>query len=100
MRTNNQYSIELKLQIVKEYLEENMSYRELAEKYNLASSTQVVTWVKQYKEFGEEYFKTEHRGRKKKNPKPNLESMTLEEQIEYLQLENCILKKAIALNLI
>ena len=100
MNKQKSYNAELKIKIVKEYLCGNLSYDNIAKKYNISSSTQIKKWVKQYKEFGEEYFYTEHRGRKKQNKKNNLDEMTIEEQNHYLRMENDILKKAIALNLI
>ena len=100
MRKNNNYTPELKLQIVKEYLNGNLSYDSIAKKYNIRSSTQVKSWVKQYQSFGEDYFKTEKRGRPKKQKELDIDKMSIEEQLHYYKMENDILKKAIALNLI
>ena len=48
------YSDEFKLKIVKEYLSGKFSYRKLANKYGMVASTQVIEWVRAYKEFGSE----------------------------------------------
>ena len=49
MRKNNNYTPELKLQIVKEYLNGNLSYDSITKRYNIRSSTQVKSWVKNKK---------------------------------------------------
>lgn len=55
-RSNNQYSVELKLQAVQDYLSGGGSYETLKGKYKLRSSTQLKNWVMWYnghKEFKE-----------------------------------------------
>jgi transposase len=47
------YSEEFKKKIVNEYLRGTLGYRLLAKKYGIPSETQVITWVRAYKEFGE-----------------------------------------------
>ncbi|KST96280.1 IS3 family transposase [Lactococcus lactis] len=42
------YSPELKLKIVKEYLEGKVSAAELAQNYNILSSGGVKGWIKEY----------------------------------------------------
>lgn len=101
MRKNNQYTPEFKLQIIKEYLSsEEIGFLTLAKKYNIPSKETVRKWVLKYNQYGEEYFYQEQRGCSQKIPTCDLDSMTLEEQNHYLRMENDILKKAIALNLI
>lgn len=92
MRTNKQFTKAFKLQIVDEYLNGNTSLQYLANKYELASSSQILNWVKQYQTYGEEYFDVEHRGRKKKET-VCLDMMTKDEQIHYLKMEVAVLKK-------
>ena len=101
MRKNNKYSAEFKIQIVKGVVSGEDSIRGFAKKYNIHNDV-VRKWVNNYKEHGEEYFLAEHRGRhqKPKNSEVDLDSMTLEEQVRYLKMENAILKKAKALGLI
>lgn len=48
------YSFDLKLKIVKEYLEGPLGYTLLAKKYDKPSETAIKKWVKSYQAFGEE----------------------------------------------
>ena len=93
------YSRELKIEIAEAYLNGEGSYLSLARKYNLESKFRVRDWVKIYKNKGSEGFLVDGRGRNSKGrPKSiNLEDMTKDEQIEFLKMENDILKKAKAL---
>lgn len=101
MRKNNQYSAEFKIRIVKSILSGEDSIRGSAKRHGIEHSV-IRKWVNHYKAYGEEYLLSEQRGRHQK-PKINevdLDSMTLEEQVHYLKMENAILKKAKALGLI
>lgn len=44
----NSYDINLKLKVCEEYLNTNISYGKLANKYNVNKST-VVSWIRRYK---------------------------------------------------
>ncbi|MDE5977028.1 MAG: helix-turn-helix domain-containing protein [Turicibacter sp.] len=46
------YSKEFKLKIVNEYLQGTLGYRSLAKTYQIPSSSQIETWVRQYKQEG------------------------------------------------
>ena len=46
------YSTEFKLMVVKEYLDGDVSYKDLAEKYDIPSKTSIVEWILSYNEFG------------------------------------------------
>lgn len=48
------YSDELKLKVVKEYLEGTLGYRLLAIKFGIPGKYQIKRWVRAYKEFGED----------------------------------------------
>lgn len=48
------YSEGFKLKVVQEYLEGKLSYRSLAKKYEMPSSTPIEQWVRAYKAFGNE----------------------------------------------
>lgn len=48
------YSFELKIKIIKEYLDGGGGYNYLAKKYGVKSKTQIENWVRIYEEFGEE----------------------------------------------
>ena len=47
------YSTELKLKIVKEYLEGKVGYETLAKKYNITTYSSIKIWVKRYEIHGE-----------------------------------------------
>ena len=91
MRTNKKYTVEYKIQIVKEYLETDLGYRLLSQKHGI-NATQIKDWVKIYRAHGEEGLIKSKQGRTKK-----FDNMTKDEQIEYLLMEIEILKKACAL---
>lgn len=48
------YKYEIKLKIVQEYLQGELSYKRLAEKYNLANESLIKRWVNQYLKIGPE----------------------------------------------
>ncbi|MGV3243230.1 helix-turn-helix domain-containing protein [Staphylococcus sp. 11262D007BW] len=48
------YKYEIKLKIVQEYLQGELGYLKLAEKYNLSDKSMVRRWVNQYLELGPE----------------------------------------------
>ena len=105
MCKNNYYSPELKIQIIKEYLNGGISYNSLIKKYNIKDTHTIRVWVKKYKEFGELYFYEEKRGRKSSGrplKELDFDSLSKDEQIKYLQkqlyhkqLENDVLKKSL-----
>jgi transposase len=47
------YSEELKLLVVREYLEGNLGYRALAKKHGIKSKSAIERWVKVYEKFGQ-----------------------------------------------
>lgn len=48
------YSEAFKLKIVREYLDGDVGYNTLANKYDIKSKTQIQNWVAVYREFGAE----------------------------------------------
>ncbi len=58
------YSFKFKIKVVKEYLSNEGSYGEISKKYSIPSSKILRSWVKVYKELGEDSLK---RSRKKQN---------------------------------
>ena len=62
------YRTELKMKVVKEYLESNTSYKTLSDKYRIPNKSIIITWVNTYKTQGYEGLK-----KKKKNTKYPLE---------------------------
>lgn len=94
VRINKKYSKNFKIKVVKKYLEGNTSLVEIAREFEIASKTQVYDWVKKYKEKGEEAFEFEMRGNS--NSKIFSEDYffdSLEEEVEFLKMENDYLKK-------
>ena len=104
-KKNKKYSPKLKIQVINEYLNSSSSSSYLAKKYKISDRKIVSTWVKQYEQYGEKYFYTETRGRttkaecpKKGRPRKYEKKLTTEEKIKFLEMENAILKKVMALH--
>lgn len=100
------YTPEFKLKVVKAYLSGTEGgYKTVAKQYGLRSGTQLFAWTKRYREEGPEFLSEDRRtggnnpmiGKYRRDP--NIENWTLQQQIEYLKMENAILKKAKALRL-
>ncbi|MCI7238761.1 MAG: IS3 family transposase [Anaerococcus sp.] len=83
------YSTEFKVKIVKEYLESNISYRSLSDKYCIPSEIVVINWVNAYKSQGYEGLKV-----KRKNTQYTLEfklnvvNLYLRGEMSYQSLAN------------
>lgn len=94
-RINSKYTKNLKLKIVKSYLNKEKSLQRLADEYGIKSKTQIYNWIKKYEEEGEDAFKFEKRG----NPtsqrlvKDELIFENLEDEIQVLRLENSYLRR-------
>jgi transposase-like protein len=103
-RVNNKYSPEFKKEAVEKYLSGKYGgYTIFSRELNLKSPTQLKNWVKLYRQ-DPELPNTDGRalgikdGVKKGRPmKVDLDELDKDEQIEYLKMENAILKKAKAL---
>ncbi|MDO5108358.1 MAG: helix-turn-helix domain-containing protein [Erysipelotrichaceae bacterium] len=104
-RENNSYSAEFKLKAVEQYLSGEIGGLTIAARQlGLRSKTQLSRWIKLYKQ-DPELLKQDNRGktsskdgvRKGRPKKVKLDEMSKDEQIEYLKMENAILKKARAL---
>ena len=99
---NKVLSIELKEQVVRDVLNNSLSYPAAALKYHISQST-AYQWVQLVKQEGFSSLKQTKRGRptqdmarpKKKQPETDLEK--LEEELRYLRAENAYLKKVRAL---
>ena len=100
-RKNNKYSYEFKKKAVEEYLSGQIGgCTTAARKLGLRSKRQLLNWTKLYKQ-DPELLKIDRRslgsnslGRPKQI---KLNKLSKDEQIEYLKMENAILKKAKAL---
>ena len=91
---NRKFSPEFKLQVIEEL--KTHGFRELERKYDIDHSV-IRGWKQKFDEYGEEYFYQNHRIPHNKR-KPNYNEMNDKEKIHFLEMENDILKKAIALN--
>ena len=110
-RTNNNYSLDFKLNVVNLYLTGEMSYQSLANELKISNPSMIARWVKEFREEGIEGLKTKKRGRpsnmpnkdknkdlKNKSKKTKKEFSELEKLREdnyYLKMEVEILKKKI-----
>ncbi len=104
-RKNNHYSYEFKKEAVERYLSGEIGGMTIAARtLSLRSDTQLIRWTALYRQ-GPELLKTDGRGkasakdgvRKGRSKKVKIEELDKDEQIEYLKMENAILKKAKAL---
>ena len=83
------YSTEFKIKVVKEYLESNISYKNLSDKYNIPTSSIIKNWVNTYKSQGFEGLKV-----KRKNTQYTLEyklnvvNLSWPEEMSYQSLAN------------
>jgi transposase len=79
------YSKVIKEQAVKMFLEEGLSYREIAEKLEMRESARIEKWVQMYRREGVASF-DKVKGRPRKETRPQTE-------LERLRMENDLLKK-------
>jgi transposase-like protein len=89
------YTLEFKEKVVKEYLSGGR-HNELCRKYEI-NKTQLHRWTKQYKETGTF---SDGRGRSRTGRPKSMDTskMTKDEYIQYLEMENDILKQLSSLN--
>ena len=97
---NNRYTPEFKEQVIKEMLEEKLSYSETCRRFEVNSRDQIKSWERIYLEEGPEGFRVERRGRgstgrPKKLPKEVEEDLLAE--VQRLRAENDYLKNLQAL---
>lgn len=104
-RINHKYSPEFKKKAVEKYLSGHYGGCDvLSRKLGLKSPTQLKTWAKLYKE-DPKLLEQDGRGkasakdgvRKGRTKKVKVDELDKDAQIEYLKMENAILKKAKAL---
>ena len=97
----NKYSYEFKKEAVEKYLSGELGgCTYAARKLGIRSKRQLLNWTKLYKQ-DPELLKTDRRSLGSNSPgrpkKIKLNELSKDEQIEYLKMENAILKKAKAL---
>ena len=98
-RKNNKYTPEFKKKAVERHLSGELGGDKVASrKLGLRSHKQLQDWIRLYRE-DPELLKKDGRGKASKGrPKTvKLDELSKDEQIEYLKMENAILKKARAL---
>ncbi len=98
IRVNKSYSKDIKVAVVKKYKEGGVSIQEVANLFGVSSKTQVHSWIKKYEKEGEEAFTYEKRGnpvepRKVKERVEELKFLSIEQEVEFLRIENEYLKK-------
>ena len=91
MGKHKKYTPEFKIQCVKDVLEGRRTQSELARLYRM-KDTNIVRWIKNYQEHGEEYFYQEHRGAGYSNPYAALYTKKNLSELERLKLENLKLR--------
>lgn len=104
-RTNQIYSPEFKLKVVKEYRNGLLSLRELSEKYNIPRGSSISQWSNRFDTYGFKGLYPGQKGRKstmkKRRTSPKdydkLSKEELIEEMRYLSAENDFLKKLDAL---
>lgn len=102
---NNQYTVDFKVNAINVYQQEGLSLSATCLRFHIPSPSVLKKWLDKYKEQGETGLFIETRGRKamapkkpsRKTTKPKTREQELEEQLEYLKLENQYLKKLQAL---
>lgn len=79
------YSAEKKQEAIRLFLEEGLSYREIAEQLEIRKQKRIRMWVQDYRRRGNELF-TRHSGRQSKQTDEK-------SYIDRLEMENKLLKK-------
>ena len=103
-RIQRKYSKETKLKAIDMYLNQHIGANTIAKELGLSEKKRVYDWVKKYEAEGEKAFDVEKRGKATKTTngsirkgRPKTKFSSLEEEVEYLRMENEFLKKLKAL---
>ncbi len=80
------YSIETKMKAIRLFLEEGLTYREIANQLEIRQSERIKTWVRQYRREGTAAF-TKPIGR------PHKQVESEQNELARLRMENALLKK-------
>ena len=102
---NGTYSGDFKIHVLQYQQENNLSDKETAVYFKIPNKGTICTWRKKYKKGGYELLSRDGRGnpknmaakKSKKNAEPKTEFEKLREEVEWLRMENAILKKLNAL---
>lgn len=60
---NKRYTAEFKKQVIETMIEEKLSYRETARRFEISDCTRITSWERIYLQEGSEGFSVERRGR-------------------------------------
>ena len=80
------YKIEVKLEAVRLFLTEGLTYRQIAETIGIRKADRIEKWVRQYRREGLE-------GLRKPIGRPKKRHEDVQDEIERLRMENALLKK-------
>ena len=89
-RTQRDYSLPFKLQVIYEVEKGELTYREAQRKYGIQGRSTVLVWLRKH---GSLDWQTEHPMKGK--PSPQKQIRELEKQLKRLQMQNEILNKAV-----
>jgi transposase len=99
--TKQVYSFEFKLEVVRQFLDGEATLQELALRHQLSSPNLLRTWVRTYRQQGEDALRPKPKGRPRtaSSPEPTepTELEKLRRENQRLQAENAYLKKVRAL---
>ncbi|MDU5108732.1 MULTISPECIES: transposase [unclassified Clostridium] len=103
-KVQKKYTKETKLKAVDMYLNKHIGANTIAKELGLSEKKRVYDWVKKYQAEGDKAFDIENRGKKSKiqangsrKGRPKTKFSSIEEEVEYLRMENEFLKKLQAL---
>lgn len=100
-QSNKRYTAEFKQLVIETMLNEKLSYRETAQRYQVSNHHLIQAWERIYLEEGAEGFALERRGRKSKDQPPKALKPEVEEdllaEVQRLRAENDYLKNLQAL---
>lgn len=95
------YSSELKLKVIKRIDDEGWSIREASALFHIPDYSMVRRWIMKWKNGGVEALESKRKGNvsvpHNKKPKTKKTFKSVEEELEYLRMENAYLKKLNAL---
>ncbi|MDP3313668.1 transposase, partial [Lutibacter sp.] len=106
-RTNQRYSVDFKLKVLKSIDKDYLSLREICLKFNIPDASIIIKWQRDFTRFGLEGLQSKPRDKsknmsnfkrkKRKSDKPLTREEALLLEIEILRCENDLLKKLQAL---
>lgn len=92
-RKNKVYPASLKLKVAEEFSSGKATAIELCKKYDIKDTKRIYVWTRKYNSGDTEFKDTRGKASKGRTPKIKpISEMSKDEYIEYLELENKILK--------